>query len=137
MENLDIASLLLRTVTGILFFFQGYDKIFMVKIPNVVLTFQDPIKKSFLPNILLKPLVILSSFTEMFGGLFLFFGLFKFCTLALLSVNLVFVAFSFSSIKAMWDMQYFIPRFAFVLILWVIPFSHDIYSLDKLFGITF
>ena len=135
MENLDIISLLLRLVTGTLFFFQGYDKIFKVKIDNVTRTFDDPMNPSFWPKPLLKPMIMLSSFAEMFGGIFLFFGLFKFATLSILSFDLLFVVFTFSSIKAMWDMQYFFPRFLFIIILWAIPFSADVYNLDKFLGI--
>ena len=85
MENLDIISLLLRLVTGMLFFFQGYDKIFKVKIDNVARTFDDPMNPPVWPKPLLKPMIMLSSFAEMFGGIFLFFGLFKFVTLSILS----------------------------------------------------
>lgn len=132
MENLDIVSLMLRLVTGALFFFQGYDKIFRVKIANVVRTFDDPMNPSIWPKSLLKPLITISSFAELIGGLFLFLGLLKFYTLSVLSLDLLFVAISFSSIKAMWDMQHYFPRFVFVLLLWVIPFGNDVYSLDRL-----
>ena len=137
MENLDIISLLLRLVTGMLFFFQGYDKIFKAKIDNVARTFDDPMNPPIWPKPLLKPMIMLSSFAEMFGGIFLFFGLFKFATLSILSFDLLFVVFTFSSIKAMWDMQYFFPRFLFILFIWAIPFSADIYNLDKILGISF
>jgi len=135
MENLDIISLLLRLVTGMLFFFQGYDKIFKVKIDNVTRTFDDPMNPSFWPKPLLKPMIILSSFAEMIGGIFLFLGLFRFYTLSVLSFDMLFIVFTFSSIKAMWDMQYFFPRFLFIIILWAIPFSADVYNLDKFLGI--
>jgi uncharacterized membrane protein YphA (DoxX/SURF4 family) len=137
MENLDIVTLLLRLVTGTLFFFQGYDKIFKVKIINVVRTFDDPMVPSFWPKSLLKPMIAVSSFAEMIGGIFLFFGLLKFYTLSVLSLDLLFVAFSFSSIKAMWDMQYFFPRFLFILMIWTIPFASDVYNLDRLLGLSF
>lgn len=137
MEHLDIISLLLRLVTGILFFFQGYDKIFKVKVINVVRTFDDPINPSFWPKSLLKPMIIVSSLAEMIGGIFLFFGLFKFYALSILSVDLLFVCFTLSSIKAMWDMQLFLPRFLFILFIWAIPFSEDVYNLDRLIGIRF
>lgn len=134
MENLDIITLMLRLVTGSLFFFQGYDKIFKVKIVNVVRTFDDPMNPSIWPKPLLKPLITISSYAELIGGLFLFLGLLKLPILAILSVDLLFVAISFSSIKAMWDMQHYFPRFIFILMLWAIPFSVDVYSVDALIG---
>ena len=137
MENLDIVTLMLRLVTGSLFFFQGYDKIFRIKISNVVRTFDDPMNPTIWPKSLLKPLITISSYAELIGGLFLFIGLLKFPTLSILSVDLLFVAISFSSIKAMWDMQHYFPRFIFVLMLWAIPFSVDVYSVDRLIGKLF
>ena len=134
MENLDIITLMLRLVTGSLFFFQGYDKIFKVKIVNVVRTFDDPMNPPLWPKPLLKPLITISSYAELIGGLFLFLGLLKLPILAILSVDLLFVAISFSSIKAMWDMQHYFPRFIFILMLWAIPFSVDVYSVDALIG---
>ncbi len=130
MENLDIVSLLVRLVAGTLFFWQGYDKLFKIKIENVVRTFSDSMKGSFIPFSLLKPLITISSIIELVGGILLWFGLFKYYTLSILSIDLVFVAFSFSSIKAMWDMQFYYPRFIMILILWAIPFSNDIYCID-------
>lgn len=135
MQHLDIVSLLLRIVAGSLFLFQGYDKLFKVKIINVARTFGDPIHPSFWMKSLLKPMITLSSLIELVGGLFLILGLFKFYTLSLLSLDLIFVAFYFSAIKPMWDMQFFFPRFIFIIFLWLIPFSEDIYSIDHLIKI--
>ena len=69
--NNALAVLLLRTVTGILFFFQGYDKLFNVKIINVTRTFSEPLGKFHLPFHILKPSIALSSFIELSCGLFL------------------------------------------------------------------
>lgn len=132
MEHLDIVSLLLRMVAGTLFFFQGYDKIFKVKIENVVRTFSSPGTNAPLSPGFFRFIIAVSSWAELIGGAALFIGLFKFYALAVLSVDLLFVAFAFSAMKAMWDMQFYFPRFVFVLALWSIPFSQDHYSLDSL-----
>lgn len=132
MEHLGIISLLLRTVTGVLFFFQAYDKIFRIKTSNVAAAFSKDMARFHCPPSLLYFLVFISSWIEFFGGMLLFIGLFKYYVLIFLSVDLFFVALSFSAIKAMWDMQFFFPRFIFILILWVIPFTADRYSLDLL-----
>ncbi len=128
--NTALAFSLLRTVTGIIFFFQGYDKIFNVKIKNVVETFHDPIEKTYIPNSLLKPFSWITSIAEMVGGILLVVGLLIDLSLLMLSIDMLLVAFAFSNIKAMWDMQYYFPRFIFLLLLLLLPPEWDRWSLD-------
>ena len=131
--NNAIAILLLRTVTGILFFFQGYDKLFNVKIVNVARTFSEPLSKIHMPSFLIKPAVAIFSILELICGILLFFGLFKNMALYVLAGDLIFVAFVFSSVKPMWDMQYYFPRLLFIFILLVCPVAADIFSIDSFF----
>jgi uncharacterized membrane protein YphA (DoxX/SURF4 family) len=130
--NNAIAVLLIRTVAGILFFFQGYDKLFNIRIINVARTFSEPLGKIHLPLFLLKPSITISSIIELVCGLLLFFGLFKNIALFLLAGDMIFVAFLFSCIKPMWDLQFYFPRLLFIFILlWINP-AIDIFSLDYL-----
>ena len=131
----SIAILMLRTITGVLFFFQGYDKLFKVRIDNVVRTFSDPLKKIYLNTSILKPAIALSSFIEFVCGLLLFIGLFKNIALYLLAGNLIFVALIFSAVKPMWDMQFFFPRLILVFILLIVSQTIDIFSLDYLLSL--
>lgn len=126
----------MRTVTGILFFFQGYDKLFNIKIDNVVRTFSEPLSKFRLSLSFLKPTIFLSSVVEMICGILLFIGLGKNISLYLLAIDLIFVAFMFSSMKAMWDMQYFFPRLLFIVILLFCLPEQDLFSLDTFLGFT-
>ncbi len=136
--NVSVAILLLRTLTGVLFFFQGYDKIFNIKIDKVVNIFTSPYDSQIrIPVSVLKPIVFLSSWIEFLGGAFLFLGFFKTYTLYLLSADLFFVAFAFSVIKPMWDMQYYFPRLVFILLLLVIPSYWDLFSLDNILNLRF
>ncbi len=135
--NNAIAILLIRTVTGILFFFQGYDKLFNVKINNVVKTFSEPLCKIHIPLFLLKPLIALSTCIEFIGGLLLFFGLFKNIALFFLAGNMIFVAFVFSCMKPMWDMQYYFPRLLLIFIILMIAPDLDIFSLDYIVSLDF
>jgi len=131
----NLALFLLRTVTGILFFFQGYDKIFNIKIKNVVQTFQDPISKSWIPGPFLLPFSWITSIAELTGGILLILGLFREAGLIILSIDLLLAAFAFSSIKAMWDMQFYFPRLIFLLLLLLLPAELDVWNLDSLFSI--
>ena len=133
--NIAIAVFLLRTVTGILFFFQGYDKLFNIKIGNVARTINDSSEKLIIPFLIIKPAIVLSSLLEMICGGLLFVGLFKNIDLYLLTGNLIVVAFIFTSIKPMWDMQHYFPRIIFIVILLVSTVAPDIFSFDYIFGI--
>ena len=65
MENneltISVGLLLLRVTAGMLFFFQGYDKVYKVGVKQVMETFNDPFQKTLIPQFLLKPMVWLSS----------------------------------------------------------------------------
>ncbi len=132
--NDAIAILLMRTVTGILFFFQGYDKLFNVKIDNVVRTFSEPLSKFRFSSSILKPCIALSSVIEMVCGVLLFIGLGKNISLYLLAMDLIFISFIFSSMKAMWDMQFFFPRLLLIVILLFCLPEQDLFSLDTYLG---
>ena len=134
--NDAIAILLMRTVTGILFFFQGYDKLFNVKIANVVRTFSEPLSKFRISPSFLKPSIALSSVIELVCGILLFIGLGKNISLYFLAIDLIFVAFIFSSMKAMWDMQYFFPRLLLIVILLFCLPEQDLFSLDNLLNFS-
>ncbi len=133
--NDTIALFLIRTVTGILFFFQGYDKVFNIKINNVVATFNDPLNKFQIPKFILKPLISISSLIELLCGLLLIIGLFRNPALMFLALNMIFVALSFSIIKPMWDLKFYFPRMIFlILLLFCLP-GNDFFSLDWFFKI--
>ena len=128
--NTAFALFLLRTVTGVIFFYQGYDKIFNIKINTVVDTFKDSIDKTNIPNALLKPFSWITSSLEMIGGLLLILGLLRELGLVMLGLDMLLIAFAFSNMKAMWDMQYYFPRFIFLLILLLLPAEWDAWKLD-------
>jgi uncharacterized membrane protein YphA (DoxX/SURF4 family) len=72
---------------------------------------------------------------EITGGTLLILGLFSEAGLIILSIDLLLAAFAFSSIKAMWDMQFYFPRFIFLLLLLLLPAELDVWNLDSLFSI--
>lgn len=128
---------LIRVFTGIIFLFQGYDKLFSVKLKQVVDTFDDEAEKKHIP----KTLVIISSYyssiIEFTGGLFLLLGIFKPIVLTLLGIDLLMVAVAFSSLEAMWDMKHVFPRLVLVSIMMILPPHWEFFSLSKLLHIQF
>jgi len=130
--NLHLAVFVLRCVTGILFFFQGYDKLFNIKITGVINTFEDSFSKKNISRNVLRPAIMLSSWIELLCGFLLALGLESNIALYILAFNLVFVSLAFSVIKPMWDMQHFFPRLVFVIALLLLPPEWDKISIDYL-----
>jgi uncharacterized membrane protein YphA (DoxX/SURF4 family) len=127
-----LAAFLIRTITGILFFFQGYDKIFNIKISGVMNTFGNSFAQKKISNTFLRPSILLSAWIELICGLLLAIGLESNIALYLLAFNMIFVALAFSFIKAMWDMQHYFPRLVFIFILLILPSGWDTISLDHI-----
>ncbi len=128
--NLQFVDLVLRCLAGILFLFQGYERAFSMKANEIVSAFQTNFIKRILPLSVLKFTVHLSAYIELIGGIMLIIGFHRDIVLYLLSVQMLFVAFAFSLIRPMWDMQYYFPRFILVIILLVLPAEWDRFSVD-------
>lgn len=124
------AVLLSRILLGVLFLFQGYDKLFKFKISGVESVYKPELVRRGIPGLLIKPSIFISSWIEFLGGILLLPGLFMQPVLAILGLNLIGAAIAFSIARPMWDMQYFFPRFALLIFLLIAPTSWNIYSLD-------
>lgn len=130
--NETIAVFIARVILGVLFFAQGYDKVFRVKIEGVISAFAQPVYNKRIPRFLLVLIAYYTSYVELIGGLLLILGLAKEYVMAFLGLDLIFVAIAFSIIKPMWDMQYFFPRLVLLLFLVIVPFGWDRLSVDYL-----
>jgi putative oxidoreductase len=108
--NYNIAELFVRCFLGILFIFQGYDKLFIVKVKNVVNAFHNETDRKHIPEFLLVFTSYFTSITEFIGGILLVTGLFHQFVPIILAINLLVVAFAFSFLRPMWDMQHVFPR---------------------------
>ncbi len=124
-----------RVFLGILFFFQGYEKVFRLPVREVIDSFHDSAQARHLPDALLKFGVYFTSYTELIGGFLLIAGLFKYYALLFLGVDLLFVALAFSILRPMWDMGHVFPRLVLLLFLLCLPAELDTFSLDCLFSI--
>jgi|LauGreDrversion4_2_1035121.scaffolds.fasta_scaffold40644_4 uncharacterized membrane protein YphA (DoxX/SURF4 family) len=135
--QLHVFEFLIRVFAGTVFLFQGYDKLFNLKLKQVVDTFDDEAEKKHIP----KPLVIISSYyssiVEFFGGILLIIGLFKPIVLTLLGLDLIMVALAFSTLEAMWDLKHVFPRLVLVGLLLVMPTEWEFFSLSNLFQYQF
>jgi len=128
----QIAELLLRVFCGVIFFYQGYDKLFKVKISGVTATFQVMAEKHNIPQFILKASAIFTSVVEFIGGLMLILGLFKTISLTVLGIDLIIVGIAFSMLEPVWDMRHVFPRLLMVFVLLVLPGEWEFFSLDHL-----
>lgn len=131
----QVAELILRVFCGVVFVYQGYDKLFKVKISGVTLAFENNAQKNNIPHFLLYAAAAFTSVTEFMGGILLMAGLFKNLSLAMLGLDMIVVAAAFSMVEPVWDMRHVFPRLVMVITLLVLPDEWGWLSLDKLFGL--
>lgn len=129
--NYNIAEVFVRCFLGILFVFQGYDKLFVVKIKNVVNAFHNEADRKHIPEFFLVFTSYFTSITEFIGGILLISGLFHQLVPIILAINLLIVAFAFSFLRPMWDMQHVFPR-VILLTLTILLSNYFYFGLDTL-----
>lgn len=128
----SVATFFTRLVLGILFFMQGYDKIFTVKISEVIGTIRPSYRKLKLPDPVISFIAYFTSYVEMFCGMFLVLGLLKYFSLCLLGIDLIIVSFGMSLLNAVWNMELVFPRFILLLFLLAYPADYDVIMLQNL-----
>ena len=129
------AVLIARTLLGLLFFFQGYDAVFRVKIANVIETYETSFGHKGIPRFITVAGAWFTSYAELIGGLLLILGLFHYYALYLLGFNLVLASLAFSIVSPMWDMRFVFPRLVLLLFLVIVPPSWNVLSLDHLLSL--
>jgi uncharacterized membrane protein YphA (DoxX/SURF4 family) len=130
--NQTVLVFILRIILGILFFFQGYDKVFRVGIAGVTDFFRQESRHRNVPDVILSTSAVLTSFIELICGAMLILGLFTIPALYLLGLDLILVSAAFSLLKPMWDMQLLFPRLILLASLLYLPVEWDLLSLDNL-----
>lgn len=128
----SIAPLFTRVLLGILFFMQGYDKIFTVKISNVIETIRPVYHKIRLPDFVIELTAYFTSYVEFTCGLLLLTGILKYFSLYLLGIDLIIVSFGMSIVNSVWNMELVFPRFLLLLFLFIYPEKYDVVTLQHL-----
>lgn len=135
-HNHEIAgALIARVFLGFLFFFQGYDAVFKVKIHGVIQTIEEPFSRVGVPGFLIAIGAWFTSYIELIGGFMLIIGFAKYYTLYLLGLDLIIASIAFGLMKSMWDMQHVFPRLLLLLFLLIIPSQWDIISVDYVWSV--
>ncbi len=129
--HLILAALLARVFLGVLFFLQGYDKVFRMGLKRVIETIHTPLHDKGIPNTLSVLGAYYTSYTELVCGVLLIAGFLKYYSLYLLGIDLLFVSLLFGIVEPMWDMKHIFPRLVLLIFLLIIPAQWDIVSVDN------
>jgi putative oxidoreductase len=105
-----IVEFLVRLFCGIIFLFQGFDKLFTVKMTGVVDSFSLETSKLHVPRFLVFFVAFITSMIEFLGGAMLILGLYKNIALTLLGIDIIIVTVAFSFLNPIWDMRHVFPR---------------------------
>jgi uncharacterized membrane protein YphA (DoxX/SURF4 family) len=132
-QNQVVLYLVLRLILGVLFFYQGYDKVFRMRVSGVINYFRDETAGRRIPDFILVTSAWFTSLAELICGALLIVGFFESWSLYLLAADLVIVCAAFSILKPMWDMQLIFPRLMILAALLAMPKEWDVMSIDNFF----
>jgi len=135
MNNLSSRAagiLFTRALLGIIFFMQGFGKVFTFTVPIVYDKFFKPFDTTFLPKWLIWATAYYSSYIELIGGFLLVIGLFRKYSMYLLAINLFVVAFGHGLLEPIWDLSHVTPRAIFLIVLLFAPQEWDRWNADRL-----
>jgi uncharacterized membrane protein YphA (DoxX/SURF4 family) len=131
-ENHEMAFFLARVVLGILFFFQGFDKVFRIGISNVADEISVQLIRLSFPRQLFIIASFITSYIELVAGIMLFAGLFVNYLLIVLTIHMIFVSLAFSLINPIWDMKIYLPRLLLLIFLLCVPTEWHSLGIDQL-----
>jgi len=124
------AALIARVFLGLLFFLQGYDKVFRIGVKKVIQTVHEPLSSKGIPSFFSSLGSYFTSYIELICGAFLIIGFVKYYCLYLLGFDLLFAAIAFGVVEPIWDMKHIFPRLALLIFLMIIPSQWDVISVD-------
>lgn len=126
--NQRLALLLVRVILGLIFFWQGYGKVFTWGIDNLIqMDFFLPTYENLLPTPIVIATAYFTSLSELLGGLMLVLGWKRDWALYMLSIVLFIVTFGHGLATPIWDLSHVMYRLLLILILFLLPKEWDWY----------
>ncbi len=122
----------IRVLLGIIFFMQGYGKIFTIGVHKVYDLFFAVFEGTFIPRWLIVSTAYYTSYAELLGGLLLIIGLYRRFALYLLALDLLVVSFGHGLMEPIWDLSHVIPRAILLASLFLLPAEWDRWNADSL-----
>jgi len=127
-----VAILFTRALLGIIFFMQGYGKIFTFGVSRLYSMFFKDFEKTFLTKWLIWGTAYYTTYVEFICGFLLIIGLFRQWSLYLLALGLLIVSFGHGLLEPIWDLSHVIPRAILLVTALIIPSEWDKWSVDRL-----
>ncbi len=118
-----------RLLFGIIFFWQGYGKLFKWTITEVYESSFKSYESTFLPYFLLNFTAYFTSIGELFFGVLVIFGLLRTYAYYGLAIILLIVSFGHGLQTPLWDLQHVFIRTVFLVFL-MLMFDKDKITLD-------
>lgn len=132
----EIAAVFIaRVFLGLLFFIQGYDAVFKIKIKGVVDAIAEPLSTTGVPRFMIVFGAWFTSLVELIGGFFLIIGFVKYYALYLLGIDLILASVAFGISRPVWDMKFVFPRLVLLLFLLIVPSQWDVFSIDYFWSV--
>jgi len=130
-----MAVFITRIFLGLLFFFQGVDAVFKIKLSKVVETIEEPLITKGIPRYFIILGAYYTSYVQLIAGFCLILGFAKYYALYLLGFDLIIASIAFGIVKPMWDMQYVFPRLVLLIFFLVAPSEWDVISIDYVWSV--
>ncbi|MFI5154467.1 MAG: DoxX family protein, partial [Chitinophagales bacterium] len=122
----------IRSLLGIIFFMQGFGKVFSWGVPKVYEMFFREFENTFLPKWLVISTAYFTSYVEWIGGFLLIIGLFRKYAMYLLALDILVVSFGHGLREPIWDLSHVMPRSILLVALFLLPKEWDKWNLDSL-----
>ena len=121
----------IRSLLGIIFFMQGYGKVFTMGVSDVYSRFFKEFETTFLPKWLILSTAYYTSYVELLGGVLLLTGLFRYWAMYALALNLLIVSIGHGILEPIWDLSHVIPRALLLSALFLLPAEWDKWNADN------
>ncbi len=130
--SLRLSELFVRLFLAILLVAQGYDKLFVIKISQVIDTFLVDARQKRIPYFFIAFSAYFTSIVEFSCGILLLLGLFHDVAIIVLIIDFLVVCIGFSILNPMWDLKNVFPRLLLLIItIMLSPFFY--FGLDMIF----
>ena len=129
--NRGIGLLIARLLLGLIFFFQGYGKVFTWGVDEVYNSFFVSYNEK-LPEFLTVFAAYFTSYVELIGGALLIIGFKRDWTLYALGLVLLIVSFGHGVMEPIWNLEHVMYRAILLIAILLLPKDWDIFSLAHL-----
>jgi putative oxidoreductase len=131
----EYAVLIVRIVAGVLFLWQGYDKLFRIGLKETAHASHQALHALRLPQGIVTAIVSVTALIEFIGGALLIVGFLIIPSSYLLLACILPVTLAMSMREPMWNVQLVWSRLVLLTFLLLMPVRVHVFSIDQLLHI--